>query len=218
VFDGNDKDPHGYAPVWDGSQWVSDFRQSKALPGRVNHKMKLHQVFFVCFMLIISPSLLPAQSNDSVSLEANARKFVQNFYDTYVPKARASSSSPAWKFVVDHMSASVDAGLLEALKSDMAAQAQSSGDDIAGLDFDPFLDTQDPAERYEVSSVGRKDAKYLAYVYCVTSGRRSEKPCVVPELVHDNGRWRFVNFDYPEGGDLRTVLEALKADREGHSN
>jgi hypothetical protein len=42
-----------------------------------------------------------------------------------------------------------ESGLLAALKEDVAAQAAAKGE-IVGLDFDPFLNTQDPAESYEV--------------------------------------------------------------------
>lgn len=180
--------------------------------------MNLHRVVFVCFMVIVSGCLLPVRSTGAASPEADAKAFVQKFYDTYLPKAQAETSGPAWQYVVDHMSADFDADLVAGLKEDLAAQAKAPADDIVGLDFDPFLDAQDLPERYEVKSVSRKDAKYLADVYCVMSGKRSEKPCVIPELVQDNGKWRFVNFDYPEGGDLRAVLVALKAERDKTSN
>ena len=176
--------------------------------------MNLRQVVFVCLGLIGS-SWLPA---GAASPEADAKAFVQKFYDTYMPVVQAEKDAPASNYVVEKMSAVLDPVLLAGLKEDMAAAAAAPEGEEVGLDFDPFLDAQDPADRYEVKSVSKKGTTYLADVYCITEGKRSDKPCVVPELVQDNGKWRFVNFDYPEGGDHLAVLKDLKAEREKPSN
>ena len=177
--------------------------------------MKLRRVVVVAVVVMVSTWLRPA---GAASTEADAKAFVQKFYDTYMPVVQAEKDAPASNYVVEKMSAVLDPVLLAGLKEDMAAAANAPEGDEVGLDFDPFLDAQDPADRYEVKSVSRKGTTYLADVYCVTEGKRSDKPCVVPELVQDNGKWRFVNFDYPEGGDLLTVLKDLKAEREKPSN
>ena len=64
--------------------------------------------------------------------------------------------------------------LLAGLKEDMAAAAAAPEGEEVGLDFDPFLDAQDPADRYEVKSVSKKGTKYLADVYCKTEGKWSD--------------------------------------------
>jgi len=170
----------------------------------------------ICYLLLLALQASSAQASDS-SLTAS-REFVQKFYETYVPKALAGQPNPPWRLAVDKMSADFDGELVQALKDDLAAQAQAKGDDIVGLDFDPFLDTQDPAARYEVGSARQEGKDYLVDVYPVTSGKRSEEPGVVPELAYENGRWVFVNFRYPEGGDLLTLLKQMKADRESQQN
>jgi len=178
--------------------------------------MKLARVpIYYLLLLVLHAS--PVQANDT-SLAASSREFVRKFYESYVPKALAGHAGPAWQFAVDNMSASFDSGLLEALKDDLAAQAQSTGDDIVGLDFDPFLNTQDPAERYEVGSARQEGTKYLVDVYPVMSGKRSEEPGVVPELVYENGHWLFVNFRYPGADDLLTILRLMKASRASDQN
>src|SRR5262245_41509392 len=108
-------------------------------------QMKLGRVA-ISYLLLLVLHASSVQADDS-ALAASSREFVQKFYKSYVPKALAGHTGPAWQFAIDNMSASFDGGLLEALKDDLAAQAQSSGDDIVGLDFDPFLNSQDPAKR-----------------------------------------------------------------------
>ncbi|HWA42111.1 MAG TPA: DUF3828 domain-containing protein [Hypericibacter adhaerens] len=166
-------------------------------------------------LLLLALHVSSVQAGD---LAASSREFVQKFYEAYVPKALAGQPVPPWRLAVDKMSADFDGELVQALKDDLAAQAQAKGDDIVGLDFDPFLDTQDPAKRYEVGSARQEGKDYLVDVYAVTSGKRSETPSVVPELAYENGHWRFVNFRYPEGGDLLTLLKQMKADRESQQN
>ena len=240
----NDKHPHGRVQVYDGAQWVSDFRQNKLLPcsNDTTHRarfmdflvgsnsrerrgyfrmargpqMKLGRVV-IYYLLLLVLHASSGQAADS-SLAASSREFVQKFYASYVPKALAGHTGPAWQFAIDKMSASFDGGLLGALKDDLAAQAQSSGDDIVGLDFDPFLNSQDPAERYEVGSARQEGTKYLVDVYPVMSGKRSKEPSVVPELAYENGHWLFVNFRYPGDDDLLTILGLMKADRESNQN
>ena len=177
--------------------------------------MKLRRVVFVgC--IAMAGACLPA---GAASPEADVKAFVQKFYDFYLPKALdENSSGPSSNYVIEKMSDILDPDLLAGLKEDAKAAADAPEGDEVGLDFDPFLDSQDPADRYEVKSVSKKGATYLVDVYCVTEGKLSDKPCVVPELVQDNGKWRFVNFDYPEGGDLKTVLVQLKAEREKTPN
>ena len=171
-------------------------------------------VLYYLLLLVLHAS--SAHADDS-SLAASSRDFVQKFYDAYVPQALAEHTGPAWQFAIDHMSASFDGGLLAALKDDAAAQARSS-DDIVGLDFDPFLSSQDPTERYEVGTATQEGAKYLVPVYPVMAGKRSQEPAVIADVEQEDGQWRFVNFRYPGSDDLLTVLRSLKESRESPQN
>jgi hypothetical protein len=177
--------------------------------------MKLGRVV-IYYLLLLVLNASSVQANDS-SLAASSREFVQKFYDWYVPKALAENTVPAFQFAIDDMSAAFDGGLLAALKDDAAAQERSGGE-IVGLDFDPFLNSQDPAERYEVGSARQEGTRYLVDVYPVMSGKRSQEPSVVAELAHKNDHWLFVNFRYPGSDDLLTTLGLLKASRESHQN
>jgi hypothetical protein len=170
----------------------------------------------ICYLMLLVLQASSAQADDS-SLAASGRDFVQKFYDAYVPQALAEHTVPASQFAIDHLSTSFDAELLAALKDDAAAEAKSS-DEIVGLDFDPFLNSQDPAERYEVGSATKQGSTYLVDVSAVMAGKRSQDPAVIAELVYEDGHWLFANFRYPGNDDLLTVLKTLKADRESQQD
>jgi len=122
-------------------------------------------------------------------------------HDTYTYNAGQNTSS-------------LDSELACALEADSAAQANALGE-IVGLDFDPFLNTQDPYDRYAVGKVTRKGQRCLVDVYGVHSGKRSDRPDVVPELVRRHGSWVFMNFHYPrERTDLLSILKRLRQKRQ----
>lgn len=101
------------------------------------------------------------------------------------------------------------------LKEDSEAQAKAVGD-IVGLDFDPFLYTQDPANRYALGKITTKGESCLVEV-----GRpqqRIEKPAVTAELVYRHDQWVFTNFHYGKSAysqdeNLLAILKKLQADR-----
>jgi Protein of unknown function (DUF3828) len=150
------------------------------------------------------------------SLQAGAadspREFVQAFYNWYVPVTGQNNPVAAWDVALKDRSALFSPELLRLLKEDSAARAKAVGD-IVGLDFDPFLSSQDPGQRYEVGGITQKGAAWLVEITDVRNGKKIEKPCVVVELSHQDGRWLFVNFHY-EDGDLLTTLRLLREDRE----
>lgn len=115
----------------------------------------------------------------------------------------------------------LSSGLFEALKEDSDAQAKASGV-IVGLDFDPFLNTQDPCEHYEVGGIVQREQTYRAQIFGVCSGKKSEKPDVIAQVERQRGRWIFVNFDYPDlekqypnSANLLATLKALEEERSG---
>jgi len=141
------------------------------------------------------------------------KRFVQQFYDWYVPIALADSEGPASGRALKQKGSDFIPELFRALKDD--ADAQAHAEDIVGLDFDPFLDSQDPCERYEVGDVVHLGNLYKVQVFSVCSGIKSKKPDVIAELVSKNGLWVFTNFLYPEiHSDLLSILKSLRKDRE----
>jgi ribosomal protein L21E len=148
------------------------------------------------------------------------RQFVQSFYDWYTPLAfgwhpfgshqAGSASDKALQtrpfYLTRH--------LLRVLKEDSAAQAKVKGY-IVGLDFDPFMNSQDPDQYYKVGTVKQKGRSFWVDVHAVTDGKADKGVIVVAEVVKLHGKYRFANFYYPSGSeDLLSILKLLKRDRE----
>jgi hypothetical protein len=77
-----------------------------------------------------------------------------------------------------------------------------------GLDFDPFLNSQDPSERFVVESVVMKGAGCWVKVRGIS--KRQAQETVVPEVACTNGRCQFVNFHYEYDGHPTDLLTILK--------
>jgi hypothetical protein len=172
----------------------------------------------ICYLLLLALSRsCQAQVKGDHDVSKSLRNFAQNFYDSYTPLVLKSHGKPPWEGVLKSKRSEFSTELVRALREDFAAQAKDPGE-IVGLDFDPFLNSQDPGEHYEVGKIMQKGDSYFVEVSGVWSGKKSEKPDVVVQLVNQDGHWLFVNFydggKYPNGGDLLTILKALRDERQ----
>ena len=138
--------------------------------------------------------------------------FVQRFYAWYAPFAQSEHKSPAFELAIKRNAALFSAELRSALMSDAAAQPKVSGY-IVGIDFDPFLNSQDPAGRYEIGKVIEQGNRYLFHLHAVIERNKQPRPAVIAEVEQQSGNWVFVNFRYPEGSDLLSTLRNLSARR-----
>ena len=88
-----------------------------------------------------------------------------------------------------------------------------------GLDFDPFLNAQDVAQRYTARRVSRQGGSVRVEVYASWDPKKPADLAVVPELARRGGQWMFVNVRHPphEKGEkensLLQVLRELSAER-----
>jgi hypothetical protein len=154
------------------------------------------------------PSATPPIAN--VQPPTPGYRFVQGFYDFYLPRM---SGGGGWQAVRKERGATFAPELVSALDADAAAAA-ASPDEIVGLDFDPFLATQDPCERYEVGPESPAGPNHRVEVFAVCGGTRELTPSVVAEIAQRGDAWVFVNFHYPrEQTDQLRVLGELSAGR-----
>jgi len=167
-------------------------------------------------MFVMAVSLFLALHGLSGSAEAtpqSARHFVEEFYRWYTLIAlRDNGTATAWSIALKEKPTLFCPTLRRALDRDIAAISEARG--LAALDYDPFLDTQDPGEHYDISRVRRKDQTYLIDVYRLESGMRTTKqPQVIAELQITGDRWCFVNFRYADGRDLVNELRKYEVER-----
>lgn len=153
----------------------------------------------------------PASADEAGQKQAVA--FVKKFYDWYVPIAlKPDLKEDSSNVAIAKRGALFDPPLLKALKEDAEAQAKTP-DDIVGLDFDPFLNSQDPDDKYVMGEVSEKDGLYLVNVIGVRKGKREKDVSVVAEVKPVKNSFVFTNFRYGADGDLVSVLKSLADDR-----
>jgi hypothetical protein len=167
-------------------------------------------------LLLAAPLAAHAQRDAPRSAPRGAAReavrFVQEFYDWYVPIARDSADS--WAIVRARRGPSLRPALVRALEADFAAQA-ADRTAVVGLDGDPFLNAQEPCERYEAGAATRHGGGYLVTVFAVCGGRRETAPSLVAELAPARGSWAFANVRYPTSRtDLLALLRRLRETRE----
>jgi hypothetical protein len=134
------------------------------------------------------------------------KAFAEGFYRWYAPIAYGEDVSRAWELAVKVRKSSFSSELVQLITRDAAAQTRCS--EVVGLDFDPFLSTQDPAERYELGPIIQDNQSYHVDVYPVMNGTRTKTPSVKAEFVKQERRYFFTNFIfYDLKTDLLTVLK-----------
>ena len=159
------------------------------------------------YQLLLAVALYAPQAQ----AHSEEAQFVQAFYDWYVPIALRNSRNPAWYVVLTDRARLLDSNLVRELKADSAEQAKAT-EGVVGLDFDPFLNTQDPDDHYVVGKTTRQGKSSFVDVYSVRSGKRSDKPDVIAELTRQGTSWVFVNFHYPNiRTDLLSTLKGLRS-------
>jgi hypothetical protein len=165
-------------------------------------------------ILLFAGFAVAASAQKATLSTASIQKWVQGFYDWYTTGALKDKNAAPSDVAIKKKSYDFSPVLLRALKEDMVASSKSPGE-VVGLDFDPFLDSQDPDDHYKVGNVTKKGAHYLVEVWGVRSGKREDAVSVIAEVEQANGKFRFVNFIMPEAkDDLLHVLKQLKADRK----
>jgi hypothetical protein len=176
----------------------------------------------VGMVLLLVTIGLEAKAENIQDEGKSCKAFVQQFYKWYDLIARKESSETSSDVALKDRPSAFSPELLRLLKEDSVAQKKAKGE-LVGLDFDPFLATNDdPFEQYVVGGVSKKGDHFWAQIYGVHQGKKSHKPVVKPELASLNGKWQFVNFhydttDHAVNDNLISVLNVLKKDRQKYA-
>lgn len=170
--------------------------------------MSLRNIFLSSLFLMALPVIAQPAKTEVTPLQK-----VQEFYAWYVPLALKDQKQPAFVIALKKKGSLFSPELAQALEADAAAQAKVEGE-IVGLDWDPFLNSQDPADRYVTGKVTTKGDRTLVEVHGVPSGKKNATPDVIVELTLRDGRWLFTNFRSADGNDLLSSLKALRDSRQ----
>ena len=159
------------------------------------------------FVVLTMPCCVIARAQSGRESLKSPQEFVQSFYNWYGPVALSGKNPPTWNSVLELKKQEFSPLLIRLLKED--AMAQSKCNELMSFDFDPFLNTQEPAERYEVVASSQQGRTLKAEVYAVRFGKRGEKPEVVVKLAQQDGNFQIVNFLYPSNGtNLVAILKS----------
>jgi len=174
-------------------------------------------------LLCFDTPIVFAQGKTPHEIQKSCKKFVQGFYDWYVPSLTKNTKGPTAEVAIASKKASFDPLLYRKLKDDFDAQAKVSGE-IVGLDFDPFLNAQDIMDKYVIGKVTeKKGGNYLVAVHSIAGGKRNPKADVTPEVALRKGKWQFVNFHYGKSEfsvdeNLISILKVLKQERDKYGS
>jgi hypothetical protein len=157
--------------------------------------------------LVLCTAFFALSSAFVVSAAETPTAFLQRFYDSYLKQ-----KTPDWGGTVKTKRSLFTSTLADALQEDAAAQAKVTGD-IVGIDFDPFLGSQDPSNRFVVRDAVPTPTGYRVKVYDLGSGSRNG-PAVLVDVSHKDGSWIIADFHYPQtSSDLLSILRSLRQSR-----
>jgi hypothetical protein len=145
----------------------------------------------------------------------DVRAFVQSFYDSYVKLSSGEHKLSPSEVVLAKRASVLSPQLFQALKADDDAQRKVP-DDVVGLDFDPFLNSQEEASPCTVGKITLSHGIYMVEVR--SKGSTGKEPDVIAEVGQQGSNLVFVNLLYPGQGDLLGILKTLAKQREQPSS
>ena len=142
----------------------------------------------------------------------DAERAVAEFYAWYVPLAH--DSSDGGMHAVRDRPVLFLPSLVTALREDSVANAQSKGD-VVGLDGDPFLNAQDPCDKYAPVNTASRSGVFLVAVRGSGGCAAHTTADVTVEVTPIQGRPVFTNFIYSSAtrDNLVSTLADLAAAR-----
>jgi hypothetical protein len=157
--------------------------------------------------ILVAPNVLCSQ-NAAVDGQS-CRAFVQKFYDWYWNQFADHANNSSYDMRKQHTYYEVarlqppvlSQELIRLIKRDEKLQEEAQG--IANLDFDPFLNTQDPEGKYLVNSTTVADGQCQAHF---------ERRHLFAELKKSGSTWSFTNFHYSFYTEDGKTKEAPDAD------
>lgn len=166
----------------------------------------------LAWMIVVLPLTLCGQARNSrPKASQSCLGAAKRFYGWYVPVANRASDGPAFERALATKREVFDPKLYDALKGDADAQNRAAGE-ITGIDFDPFLQTQDPAQQYVVRNARVERDRCSVEIWREPKPEEHPsraKPDAVADFVRAGTKWKMANVWSGDGKtDLLTVLAA----------
>ncbi|WP_214072806.1 DUF3828 domain-containing protein [Mucilaginibacter sp. dw_454] len=186
--------------------------------------LKIKNIYFPILSVIIlgmvTLSGLKAQAQPSDKAEAKA--FVQKFYDWYVPLYNQyvpgkRNQVPSEKVALVKQKDCFDAKLYSVLFDYYNKPAPKGAEDVMGIDMDPFLAAQDNGFQYVAGKTTQSAGDFFVDVHGDLENKpRSEvlkgQLAIVVELAKVNGQWKFLNFWYDKKSNLLSMIASYNKD------
>lgn len=154
-----------------------------------------------------TPSTTTAPIAKPIKDEASCKKFVQDFYDWY--------TTPGFLNMDDVMKQKpqlLDAKLFALIKYDR--DCVQSSHEICALDFDPYTNSQDPAEKYIANGAQINGNRCRVPVLEARQGTIERPRVLEAELEWQTDHWVFYDFYYywdnaldNNARDLRGIIQ-----------
>jgi hypothetical protein len=174
------------------------------------------KIIFILGVAVLAAPPLYAEEPLSIGKEISCKGFVQDFYDWYLKIYTADNKVPAAKIAMEKQPGIFSSELFQALENDFKAQALAT-DGISGIDFDPFLDSQDAPSSYKVIKTVVDSSGCVAEVRGVGpdwrhKGQKLYAPRIKVMLRYRSRKWVVVNFRYfnRENSSTDNLLGQLK--------
>ena len=172
-----------------------------------------------CSLLVFVIS--PVYAGNYNDLAKQCFKVVQDFYDWYAPRSTTKEFATV-KTVLRERKQLFSQKLIDSLMEDASVQ-EAAPDEITGLDFDPFLYSQDPDPKYVVRKVTRSKNKCLVEVSPESTDKSIAIPVVTAELIVNGNSTKFTNFYYGTSknkteGNLLGILANYSKERKQQSH
>ena len=175
--------------------------------------MLRRRVLWIVLFSVIG--VMDAAAQSAPALDSSAKHVVQEFYDWYVPRAAKANGTNLIMSAARRRALPFDAELLRWLWIDSIAQTRAPKGELDGLDWDPYLDSQDPCRRYRATGVSRRGTTYDVEVRGSGGCPPNDTVDVVVRLMPRPAGWTVVDFRYPRRpaddliGDLKRLHPTL---------
>jgi hypothetical protein len=143
----------------------------------------------------------------------DAKRFVERFLATYNNQFDQDEERTADWDPVRAVASFLTPQLARALAEDRAA-AEANTEEIVGLDFDPFSNSQDPCDTYRTGRAAQWGDSVIVEILGDCHGQIPLIPDAVYLLVRIGNDFAIADIAYPQGASLMRILQYLAEQRK----